>query len=159
VNSSTRQLLGISQSRGMIHDGMTDMSYDSAAGTTVNCTSTSPDWGLKTVLCLSVHRCPHSLASTITGVDKRWTACLLCLSQCSGCPGVGADWRPDVTVWLEFSRHSIHIATPLHSAPLHTANIYHNSQIYRHFQAPSKDQSSLWKCTVRLIKQLLLVKL
>ena len=57
------------------------MNYDSTAGRTENCKSTSPDRGLKTVVCLSVQRCPRS---TVTGVDNRWTACLLCLSHCSG---------------------------------------------------------------------------
>ena len=56
----------------------------------------------------------------MTGVDNRWTACLLCRSHCSSCPGVGADSNPDVTVRLVFSRHSIHIATPLHLPSLHT---------------------------------------
>ena len=94
-------------------------SYDSAAGTTVNWRSTSPDWGLKTVRCRSVHRCPRLLGSTVTGVDSRWTACLLCRSQCSGRPGVAVDSSPDVTLWLAFSRHSNHIATPFNSPRLH----------------------------------------
>ena len=65
----------------------------------------------------------------MTGVDNRWTACLLCRSHCSSCPGVGADSNPDVTVRLVFSRHSIHIATPLHLPSLHTHTHRHTHQL------------------------------